>query len=498
MVKKMKNMAAILFVGIALLGQSCTSWLDITPEAQVNDKKMFSTPQGFMDVLNGIYIDASGETLYGNNLLFGFVDVMAQYYDLKRQTHEYIELGKYNYKDVKISPQIDKIWKEMYFCIANCNILLQELEKVGPEFFDEERIYYIIRGEATALRAYFHFDLLRLFAPSYKADPDYLAIPYMTRYSNQVQPQRTVTQVLDSVVLDLKRGLKDLEERDPIFDPLYQGREDIYMWTQPMPDRNDFLSYRGYRLNYYAVNAMLARVCAYRLEKKEAYDYAKTVLESGVFKFTNYWNITGDIQYRNRILRPEIIFGFNVPNLTNIYQPYYAPLSYSYDKYLTVKNNDYLFKDTPNDYRKVYLMDWETIPNQPSCLKFAKPLNSGVEGQYGRIAPMIRMSEMYYYLCEYLADVDLDGAKAEFQKLRDARNAKNSLQINTPADMLNEIVKDARREFMCEGQMFYFYKRLGRQVLNESGDSQMSAKDFVLPLPDVELEFGDRLSELYK
>ena len=70
------------------------------------------------------------------------------------------------------------------------------------------------------------------------------------------------------------------------------------MWTQPMPDRNEFLSYRGFRLNYYAVNALLARVYAYKLDKKQAYDYAKIVLESGVFKFTDYWKITRDVYKR--------------------------------------------------------------------------------------------------------------------------------------------------------------------------------------------------------
>ena len=50
--KKIKNMTAAILLGCAVLSQSCTSWLDITPEAQVNDKKIFSTPQGFKDVLN--------------------------------------------------------------------------------------------------------------------------------------------------------------------------------------------------------------------------------------------------------------------------------------------------------------------------------------------------------------------------------------------------------------------------------------------------------------
>ena len=453
--KKIKNMTAAILLGCAVLSQSCTSWLDITPEAQVNDKKIFSTPQGFKDVLNGIYITASGEKLYANNLLFGFTDVLAQYYAIPDETHEFAQLAKYQYKDVNISPKIDEMWLELYFCIANCNILLERLEEVGPDFFEDERTYYILHGEARALRAFFHFDLLRLFAPSYKADPGYTAIPYITKYSNKVSPQKTVSEVIDSVIVDLKAAVTDLEGRDPIFDPLYQATtgSDMYMWTQPMPDRNEFLSYRGFRLNYYAVNALLARVYAY------------------------------------------------VHRMTKVFEPY-SPSYSSSKKWLTIKNSEQMFEGSANDYRLNYLMEHEILAafDRPSCIKFVKPENADemTEEEMGRIAPMIRISEMYYYVCEYLMDSDLNGAKTELQKLRNARNAKEALIANSPAELEDVIVNDARREFMCEGQLFYFYKRLGRKVVDESGNYTMTEKDFVLPLPDVELEFGNRLSELYK
>ena len=118
--KKIKNMTAAILLGCAVLSQSCTSWLDITPEAQVNDKKIFSTPQGFKDVLNGIYITASGEKLYANNLLFGFTDVLAQYYAIPDETHEFAQLAKYQYKDVNISPKIDEMWN----CISVLPIVI--------------------------------------------------------------------------------------------------------------------------------------------------------------------------------------------------------------------------------------------------------------------------------------------------------------------------------------------------------------------------------------
>lgn len=225
------------------------------------------------------------------------------------------------------------------------------------------------------------------------------------------------------------------------------------------------------------------------------------MLESGVFKFTDYWKITSDIQYRNRILRPEIVFGFNVPRMTKVFEPY-SPSYSSSKKWLTIKNSEQMFEGSANDYRLNYLMEHEILAafDRPSCIKFVKPENADemTEEEMGRIAPMIRISEMYYYVCEYLMDSDLNGAKTELQKLRNARNAKEALIANSPAELEDVIVNDARREFMCEGQLFYFYKRLGRKVVDESGNYTMTEKDFVLPLPDVELEFGNRLSELYK
>lgn len=502
-----KIMVLALLLGLVSMFQSCSSWLDIMPEAQVNDEKMFSTQQGFKDVLNGIYITASSEKLYANNLLFGFVDALAQYYEIPDEEHEFAKVAKYEYKDVEVSPKIDEMWLELYFCIANCNILLERLEEVGPTFFEDERVYYVMHGEALALRAFFHFDLLRLWAPSYKKDPNYMAIPYITAYSNKISPQYTVAEVIDSVIVDLKAAALDLKDHDPIFDPIYQVESngaspaDMYMWTQPMPDRDEFLSYRGYRMNYYAVNALLARVYAYKQDKKNAYDYAKIVLESGVFKFTNYWEITNAVEYRNRILRPEIIFGFNVPQMTDIYDPYSPLWSFNQNSWLTIKNRGAIFQSSPNDYRLNYLMEDEVLASfdRASCIKFVEPENSNdlTESDYGTIAPMIRISEMYYYVCEYLMDTDFEAAKAELQKLRDARNAKEVLTATTAYELQEVIINDARREFMAEGQMFYFYKRLGHNVIDESGSYSMKDEDFVLPLPDVELEFGNRLSELY-
>ena len=58
---------------------------------------------------------------------------------------------------------------------------------------------------------------------------------------------------------------------------------------------------------------------------------------------------------------------------------------------------------------------------------------------------------------------------------------------------MDELVKEVRKETYAEGQLFYLYKRLNRGILQENGaTTPPSDKLFVLPLPNDELEYGQR------
>ena len=63
-----------LFV-FALTNSSCDSWLDVTPQAQVNAEKLFSKPKGFENALYGIYTSMTDASSYGTHMTFGLMDV---------------------------------------------------------------------------------------------------------------------------------------------------------------------------------------------------------------------------------------------------------------------------------------------------------------------------------------------------------------------------------------------------------------------------------------
>ena len=83
--------------------------------------------------------------------------------------------------------------------------------------------------------------------------------------------------MLDKIIADLKEAQSLLADIDPCFDELF--KDPIYHYVQPMDDDDIFASYRAYRMNYYAVTGLLARVYDYMGDSDNAYECAKYVID---------------------------------------------------------------------------------------------------------------------------------------------------------------------------------------------------------------------------
>jgi starch-binding outer membrane protein, SusD/RagB family len=114
-------------------------------------------------------------------------------------------------------------------------------------------------------------------------------------------------------------------------------------------------------------------------------------------------------------------------------------------------------------------------------------------GRYNNIFPLIRKTEAYYIAAEILKDTDKDRAIELINLVRARRKLEdyplpNSLSTE---EVQREIFKEYRKEFMAEGQLFYYYKRLNLPQIEGAG-VPASANVYVLPMPDIEVEFGFR------
>ena len=123
--KKLRYMMLCL----SLFAFGCNDWLDVQPKSQVKEEDLFSSESGFRDALTGIYALMGRVETYGGNSTMGFMDMLAQTYS--KVDYDYEDALKYNYKEEHVKGIVDTMWSSNYNAIANCNYLLQNIEKKG-------------------------------------------------------------------------------------------------------------------------------------------------------------------------------------------------------------------------------------------------------------------------------------------------------------------------------------------------------------------------------
>ena len=100
------------------------------------------------------------------------------------------------------------------------------------------------------------------------------------------------------------------------------------------------------------------------------------------------------------------------------------------------------------------------------------------------LIPVLRLSEMYYIIseCRYNTS-DATNAQLYLQKVRDAYKADNrTVDMNR---YQKELTLEMKKEYLTEGQLFFFYKRLNISIEN-GGETVNVGNKFILPIPEKE------------
>lgn len=91
----MKYGKIYLFILAVVLFSSCNDWLTVTPQNKTQEDDLFKTGDGYRVALNGLYQQMSENSLYGQELTWGFMSVLSQNYvydNLKSQSIKMREL----------------------------------------------------------------------------------------------------------------------------------------------------------------------------------------------------------------------------------------------------------------------------------------------------------------------------------------------------------------------------------------------------------------------
>ena len=489
---------------------SCADWLDVKMEDQIMDNMLYSEESGFKIALNGAYLDMIN--LYGSDLSAGKIDIMAQYYNVtENYNHTYKIYPGYKFDDGEYESFRDNVWTKAYRLIANLNVLLEHCDEEGSAL--SPTLYPIVKGEALALRAMIHLDMLRLFGPVYNdATASEKCIPYQLSSSKDIQPLLPASEVLENVIKDLKDASDLLKDSDPI---ITDGIRNSLQNDNGLD--NDFLNYRQLRLNYYATQALLARAYAWKGDKTEAYNIAKnniidkiTTEEVEVFPWITKeaYEMSGK---PDRLFSSEVFFAIYKTDRSNLYQSLFSSALHPRKSRLTIAaiaptdtKMMELYDDT-NDWR---LAMWdiieptedevnEAIANNTQAtntifLKKYEDFEAGTSTNgtelYRYMIPLIRLSEVYLMAAE--GAPSREEAIGYINTIRLHRNCRDLDEENL--NIQDAITKEFAKEVIGEGQLFFYYKRHAMESIfsgaSIDGLKQISLSNYVLPLPKSETD----------
>ncbi|GGH12642.1 RagB/SusD family nutrient uptake outer membrane protein [Pedobacter zeae] len=462
-------------LAILTLG-SCKKFLNVTPEDKVIETQIFSTKIGVQTALNGLYLSLATNQLYGDNLTLSTVEVLAQRYNIP-STHDLYKIATYAYTDAPASTRLETIWTNAYGTILNVNSFLENIEKYKGTV--DEQTESVFKGEAIAMRAFLHFDLLRLYGPRYStADSTKQSLPYYAATKSSINPLLPANEFIVNIINDLNTAA-NLLQNDPV---ITTG-----VSTPRVNETVDFFkSNRNFRFNYYAVKGLLARVYLYRGDKVSALKNAKEVIAvANKFPWTTSTNALSEKQNPDRVFSTEMLLGVSNTQLYSRYTALFDPsvTDGTILAPLPARLNT-VFETNENDYR--FNLNWQ-IPSTgvKSYRTFYKYADIVDKTKLFRFTiPLLKISEMYYIAAES-EPLSADGIAL----INIVRANRGLLPLATTAVVNTELQKEYQKEFFGEGQLFYYYKRRNiTSIGNGSGTSSITV-NYAVPMPLSESQY---------
>jgi hypothetical protein len=196
----------VLVAFCAVTSTSCTkSFLDVPVTREVITEDYVIDLTSASELLNGTYFLVARDIYDGtvtaypdvlsDNLknIGGLMPVQYSWAMIASESDEY-------------SNNMNGLWLDGYNIIRSCNFLIENIDRFRSE---DPTVADGIKGQAYALRALVHFNLVNVFAQpySYSANATHLGIPYDTIYAQTQQMKRqTVSEVYMHVIADLNRA----------------------------------------------------------------------------------------------------------------------------------------------------------------------------------------------------------------------------------------------------------------------------------------------------
>jgi len=438
--------AIAAFLSLCLPG--CTKLNQVSPTS-VPASNMFKDTTSLQEALTGLYSTLESENYYG-----GFYPLFA---DLNSDNgiaggYNNSSLNEFGYYSVTTTNvYLQGMYIAMYYSIANANAIIANVGSV-PHITPQQ--LKSVKGQALAIRALVHFDLLRAFGYHWDASSPYgIPVVLTVQSAEDVVARSTVAASYAAILADLNSASALLAGQT--------GRNANY-------------------INPAIVNALLARVYLYQKDYADAAKYATLVINDGAFALADK-NSFPSI-YTSKLGKESILeLPFNQQNPSFYNALTYARPDADATEVLFIASEDLKdFLVARNGDLRINLLDTASANFQPDArtLKYASDITQKDNSAY-----VIRIAEMYMIRAEALGRT---AGLADLNMIRVNRGMAALKPSDVPDDATyaHAISDEDRSEFNFEGHRYFDLARTG-QVSSVLG---VPASNSCYPIPQHEID----------
>jgi hypothetical protein len=258
--KKLSVIVSCAMIVTVLLG-ACKRYLDVSPQGQITEGQIASDPNAAKNLVTGIYNVFYIGGFEPDIDSFQFVvmtDIASDDADKGSSPNDYGDaLQIDNLQTSASNGVVNNVWTGHYQGIARAN---QALDKLQNAQFDAATKNALI-GEARFLRAYFYFNLVRLYGGVPLLDKLPLA---SEANQDQYQTRASADDIYKFIVSDLDFAAANLPEK---------GATDVGRATKS------------------AAQALEAKVYLYMKNYQKAYDLSQAVISSGKYSLVKDYSL---------------------------------------------------------------------------------------------------------------------------------------------------------------------------------------------------------------
>jgi starch-binding outer membrane protein, SusD/RagB family len=458
---------AIIILAMSLLAGCGKDFLDQKPYTGVPFDDAVKDESAMQAALAGTY---SGLRTPGFlSRAFPIInDILADNAFISTQnSNRYTAFHNVNYLNTNADAQT--LFGDAYNAILRANTIINATLTTTPNVSQ-------MRGEALTIRALAYFSLIQFFAKPYTADPSAPGVPLVTKYDPNLKPARATVQV--------------------IYDQIEKDLNDAFGLLNATKNS-------GF-ITKYVPKALLSRVYQAKADWTKSRDAALEVINNSGYSLVAgsslaaFWSNPG-----LRTDKVEVMFEISEDavntNGTNALSYMYAQIGYG-----DVLATDDLYNQySATDYRRaLFLTGTRAGLTVRINNKYSNTANTADKDN----VKIVRVSEVLLNLAEaYYRLNDETNAKLRLNQVAMNRDPSFAGYTSTGTVLLDDILKERRKELAFEGFRYYDLQRTGRDVvrvnLNTNYQSgvplTIPVGNFrrLLPIPQAEMDANPSMTQ---